>query len=97
MYRKAWTLTRHFHTVVAHRCGEKTLAAWCRMAESSDIPEFVAFAQTLRQDWDAVVASVTVEWSQGPAEGLNNRTKLLKRMMYGRAALPLLRARILPR
>jgi len=73
------------------------LAAWCRAAESSEIPAFVAFAQTLRHDWDAVAAGVTVERSQGPVEGLNNRTKLLKRMMYGRAALPLLRARILHR
>ena len=97
VYRKAWTLTRHFHTLVAHRRGEKALTAWCRLAESSEIPAFVAFAQTLHHDWDAVVAGVTVEWSQGPVEGLNTRTKFLKRMMYGRAALPLLRARILHR
>ena len=97
VYRKAWTLTRHFHTLVSHRRGEKALAAWCRVAESSDIPAFKAFAQTLRHDWDAVVAGVSVEWSQGPVEGVNNRTKLLKRMMYGRATLALLRARILHR
>lgn len=97
VYRKAWTLTRHFQTIVAHRLGEQALAAWCRLAESSGIPAFAAFAQPLRRDGDAVVAGVTVEWSQGPVEGLNNRTKLLKRMMYGRAALPLLRARILHR
>ncbi len=52
---------------------------------------------TLCQDWDAVSAGVTQEWSQGPVEGFNTRTKLLKRMMYGRAKLPLLRARILHR
>ena len=45
-YRKAWTLTRHFQTLVAHRCGEATLAAWCRAAEASEIPDFVRFAQT---------------------------------------------------
>ena len=73
------------------------MAVWCRIAESSDIPAFAAFAQTLRHDRDAVVAGVTVEWSQGPVEGLNNRAKLLKRMTDGRAALPLLRARILHR
>lgn len=97
LYRTAWTLTRLFHTIVAHRRGEQALAAWCRRAESSGIPAFAAFAESLRHDWDAVVAGVTVEWSQGPVEGFNNRTKLLKRMMYGRAALPLLRARILRR
>lgn len=66
LYRKAWTLTRHFQTMVAHRCGEKSLAAWCRLAESSGIPDFAAFARSLRQDWEAIVAGVTVEWSQGP-------------------------------
>lgn len=62
-----------------------------------DPPNFAAFARTLRHDWEAVVEGVTVEWSQGPVEGFNNRTKLLKRMMYGRAPLPLLRAWILRR
>jgi transposase len=94
-YRQAWTLTRHFQTLVRHRCGPDTLAAWCRMAESSGIPDFVGFARTLKEDWTAVAAGVTMEWSQGPVEGLNNRTKLLKRLMYGRAGLPLLSARIL--
>ena len=78
-----------------HRCGEATLAALCRAAQASEIPDFVRFAQTLREGWAAVVVGVTLEWSQGPVEGLNNRTKLLKRMMYGRAGLTLLRARIL--
>lgn len=95
LYRKAWTLTRHFQTLVAHRCGEATLAAWCRAAEASGIADFVAFTRTLHEDWAAVAGGVTLEWSQGPVEGLNNRTKLLKRMMYGRADLPLLSARIL--
>ncbi len=81
LYRTAWTLTRHFHTIVAHRRGEQALAVWCRLAEASGIPAFAAFAGTLRHDWDAVVAGVTVEWSQGPVEGFNNRPKLLKRMM----------------
>ena len=96
-YRQVWTLTRHFHALVSHRCGEKALAAWCRIAEASNIPEVVAFVTTLRQDWDAVAAGVTQAWSQGPVEGFNTRTKLLKQMMYGRAKLPLLRARILYR
>lgn len=95
VYRQAWTLTRHFQTLMTHRCGHDALAAWCRAAEASGVPDFRKFAQTLREDWDAVVAGVTLEWSQGPVEGLNNRTKMLKRMMYGRAGLPLLSARIL--
>ncbi|MHB1611139.1 MAG: transposase [Sulfobacillus sp.] len=74
-------------------CG--ALAAWCHATEASGIPDVVAFVQTLRRDWGAVAAGITLAWSQGPVEGINTRTKLLKRMMYGRATLALLRARIL--
>jgi transposase len=34
-------------------------------------------------------------WSQGHTEGQVNRLKLLKRQMYGRATLDLLRRRVL--
>lgn len=86
--RKAWTLTRHFQTFVVHQGGESTLAVWCRAREASGIADFVAFGRPLREDWAAVAPGVTLEWSQGPVKGLNNRTKFLKRMMSGRAGLP---------
>ncbi|ARN81198.1 hypothetical protein B1812_09010 [Methylocystis bryophila] len=35
-------------------------------------------------------------WSSGQAEGQFNRLKTLKRAMYGRAGIELLRARMLP-
>jgi len=46
-------------------------------------------------DYHAVAAGLTLPWSSGLVEGLNTRTKLLKRQMYGRATFPLLRKRIL--
>jgi transposase len=39
---------------------------------------------------------VTERWSNGPVEGQINRLKALKRQMYGRAGVDLLRARVLP-
>jgi len=42
-----------------------------------------------------VFAGLTLPWRNGPLEGHVNRLKLLKRSMYGRAKLPLLRARVL--
>ena len=54
--------------------------------------------KALRHDWETVAVRITVEWSQGPVESLNNRTKLLLlMMMYGRAALTPLHAQILHR
>jgi transposase len=52
--------------------------------------------RTLRQDIDAVRNAVTERWSNGQTEGQINRLKVLKREMYGRASVELLRARMLP-
>jgi transposase len=59
------------------------------------LPEFKSFAKGIQQDKAAVLAGLTLPWSNGPLEGHVNRLKLLKRSMYGRAKLPLLRARVL--
>jgi len=54
-----------------------------------------SFTTGIRQDYQAVRNGLTLSWNSGRVEGLNTRTKLLKRQMYGRAAFPLLRKRIL--
>ena len=54
-----------------------------------------SFAASLDQDVAAVRAAPTLPWSSGQAEGQINRLKLLKRSMYGRAKLDLLRRRFL--
>jgi len=38
---------------------------------------------------------VTLEYSNGPTEGHVNRLKLVKRQMYGRAKLDLLKQRLI--
>jgi hypothetical protein len=43
-----------------------------------------------------VEAAVTEKWSNGVVEGQVNRLKTLKRQMYGRAGVELLRARLIP-
>ena len=54
------------------------------------------FVRTLKQDLRAVEAAVSQRWSNGPVEGQINRLKMLKRQMYGRAGVELLRAHLLP-
>ena len=49
-----------------------------------------------QRDILAVEAAVTDRWSNGPVEGQVNRLKTLKRQMYGRAGVELLRARLIP-
>ena len=71
------------------------LHEWIDEAQASTIPELKGFATKLRQDQDAVVAALALPYSQGQTEGFITKLKLLKRSMYGRAKLDLLRGRIL--
>ena len=43
----------------------------------------------------AVTHGLTTRWNSGPVEGRVNHIKMIKRQMFGRAGLPLLRKRVL--
>jgi transposase len=75
--------------------GGEGLPAWIERVRADDLPALHAFATGLEREWDAVVAGLMLPWSNGPTEGAVNRIKALKRSMYGRATLDLLRLRIL--
>jgi hypothetical protein len=74
---------------------EPELDPWLADATASTLPEFRAFATSLRQDEAAVRAGLSLPWSNGPVEGAVNRLKVIKRSMYGRAGFDLLKARVL--
>jgi transposase len=50
-------------------------------------------AKSLLQDADAITAAMTESWSNGQVEGQVGRLKQIKRQMFGRAGMTLLRAR----
>ena len=54
-----------------------------------------SFASGLRGDYEAVKNSVISELSNGFVEGNNNKIKLIKRSMFGRAKIDLLRIKVL--
>ena len=88
-------LVSGFRTIL--RVGKvATLYGWMERARKTGIPALERFVRTLKQDLSAVEAAVTTPWSNGPVEGHINRLKMLKRQMYGRAGVELLRARLLP-
>lgn len=68
---------------------------WMAQAAASGVRELKAFATKLRQDAEAVLAALTLPYSQGQTEGHVIRLKLLKRSRYGRAKFDLLRGRVL--
>jgi transposase len=90
----AYCLTQVFMQMMREQTGHQ-LDAWLSSAEASRLPELESFARGIQNDKAAVQAGLTLPWSTGPVEGHVNRLKLLKRSMYGRAKLPLLRARVL--
>lgn len=66
---------------------------WLMKTLACPIPALKKLAAGLMNDYAAVKASLMREVSNGPVEGLNNRLKMLKRQMYGRAGLELLTKR----
>ncbi|MDQ5850701.1 MAG: ISL3 family transposase [Chloroflexota bacterium] len=90
----AVALAQEFAAMVRERSGSQ-LDGWLERASASGIPALRNFAASLRQDYAAVQAAVSLPWSNGPTEGNINRLKMLKRQMYGRAKVDLLKQRVL--
>jgi transposase len=85
-------LRRHARS---HTDNPAKLAAWTSTAREADLPHVHSFARGIEQDIDAVTAAITLDHHNGRTEGVNTKTKLLKRQMYGRAGIDLIRHRIL--
>jgi transposase len=91
---EAMRLSTSFGQLVRQRQPEQ-LDSWLAQANCSNLSPFRRFAKSLREDYNAVKAGVTLPISNGPVEGHINRLKMLKRQMYGRAKLDLLERRFL--
>ena len=84
-----------FAKMMTKRTGQHDLATWLEHVEADDQPELHTFATGIRQDLAAVTAALTLPHSSGSTEGNVNRIKAIKRQMYGRASLDLLRKRVI--
>jgi len=88
------TLVQSFGQIVRKREGYR-LEAWMKQVSDSGLADVQRFAKGLERDKAAVLAGLTLVYSNGQVEGQVNKLKLLKRTMYGRAGFPLLRQRVL--
>lgn len=93
---QACELIQEFTLMLRQREGER-FDEWLRRVDEQGVSELQSFANGLRKDYEAVKASLTLEWSNGQTEGQVHRLKLLKRQMYGRGRFDLLRKRVLKR
>jgi hypothetical protein len=85
---------RAFAELMNDRQG-KHLDQWIAGVQADDLPALHTFVTGLGQDLDAVVAGLSLRYSSGAVEGHNNKIKMLKRQMFGRANFDLLRKRVL--
>ncbi|MGW4898010.1 ISL3 family transposase [Kitasatospora sp. NPDC004240] len=85
---------RAFAELMNDRRGRE-LKDWITRVQQDQVPALRSFATGLLQDLDAVVAGLTLSYSSGAVEGHNNKIKMIKRQMFGRAGFDLLRKRVL--
>ena len=89
-------LIHHFAALLDPADGNATLlSTWTTSAQAEDLPHLHAFTRGLEKGRAAADAALTLPHHNGGTEGVNNKTKLIKRQMYGCASFPLLRHRIL--
>ena len=87
-------LAQRFATMVRERQAG-ALDRWLDEATACGIKALRSLANGIRADLAAVRAALTVEWSNGRTEGSVNRLKCVRRQMYGRGKLDLLRVRLM--
>jgi len=92
--RRAYCFGQAFARIVRQGIA-RALEPWLTAIHQYNVVGLGSFAQSLQQDKAAVLAALTLPWSNGQVEGQVNRLKLLKRQMYGRAGFDLLRIRVL--
>jgi len=88
------TLGREFLQMIKKRESAAFLP-WLARAKECPSEEMRRFALGLENEAAAALGALTEPWSTGPVEGQITRLKLLKRQMYGRANIDLLRLRVL--
>ena len=87
-------LVRQFIQMTKNRQPDE-LDSWLAEAATSGLQPLISFANGLQADLPAVRNGLTLIWSNGQTEGQINRLKFIKRQMYGRAKIDLLRKRVL--
>jgi len=61
----------------------RLLWEWIRWARRSRLAPFITLAQTIQRHLDGILAYVSTRLTNGPIEGLNNKTRLVVRRAFG--------------
>ena len=89
-----YRLAQQFGNLIRQHQSDQ-LDLWLEACAQSGVGNLRTFAEGIRRDYEAVSACLKTSYSNGQTEGQVNRLKCLKRQMYGRANLDLLKIRVL--
>ena len=92
--KKIIELEKEFKNVIFSKKKEH-LDLWLEKAKKLNVIELNSFISLIEGDIDAVKNAIIYDYSNGLTEGFNNKTKVIKRQMYGRCKFDLLRLKIL--
>lgn len=87
-------MVRRFKEIVFSK-KPRRLDKWIKDAKKINVKELNSFVTLIESDIDAVKNAIKYDYSNGLTEGFNNKTKVIKRVMYGRCSFDLLRLKIL--
>lgn len=73
--RQTYELTQQFMSMLRQRRGQE-FEAWLSAVEAGQLPELRRFAQGLLKDKSAVVAGLTLSYSNGPVEAQGKTTEI---------------------
>lgn len=94
-----WHLKEGFRDIYEHASSREDAAQmlerWFEQATSSGIPEFEKLARNLKGWRSELLAFFDFRLTNGYAEGITNRIKVIKRQAYGVPSFPSFRRRIL--
>ena len=87
-------MSKEFKNILFSKKTDK-LEIWLKKAKQLDVIELNSFINLIESDIEAVKNAIIYNFSNGLTEGFNNKTKVVKRQMYGRCSFDLLRLKIL--
>lgn len=87
-------MIRKFKEVIFSKKTKK-LYYWLKEAKKIKVKELNSFITLIESDIEAVKNAIKYNYSNGLTEGFNNKTKVIKRIMYGRCSFNLLCLKIL--
>lgn len=92
MVHELLTFLYQFQKILTYR-QSKRFAEWIHQVEQLYVPELKSFVNGIKRDFEAVFHACKYPYSNGVTEASANKTKLIKRIMFGRNSFDTLRKR----